>query len=407
MISLTHLEEGVISPRGFRATGVSCGLKTGGFKDISLLISEVPCTTAMAFTKNKIQGAHISVDKKYINNDCCAIVINSGNANCLTGQEGIDNAKEIIQFMGDSLGLEKGQCLVASTGAIGLPLNMIRVRYGIERLAVIIHTENNLRNFCAGIMTADTRQKNLAYEFDIDGHKVAIGASAKGASMLRPWLETMQGTLLTIITTDISISQPLLQKALSKAINTSFNRMSIDNDLSPNDSVFILANGLANNQMITDENDPNYSIFEEVLCTITTNIAKILIKQGLGVTRMIHLKLLNAPDDEAEKIIRAIAESYQVKTAFSGQVPFWQKIINVLAYSVKEFDLNNIKISLNHLVLFENGVSNSAVIASTHGELGATEWTIEIDLIKGQSDTYLWTCDLSHDYIKVNAHFSE
>lgn len=408
MVPLTHLEEGIISPRGFRATGVSCGLKTGGFKDISLLLSEVPCNTAMAFTKNKIQGAHITLDKERVHEKCCALIINSGNANCLTGQVGIDNAKEIIQLTEDNLGLNRGQCLLASTGAIGLPLNMVRVRYGVDRLATVIQTENNLRNFCAGIMTADTRQKNLACEFDLDGHKITIGVSAKGASMIRPWLETMQGTLLTIITTDINITSLLLQKALSKAISSSFNRMTIDNDLSPNDSVFILANGLANNPVISDENDPRFLIFEEVLNTLTTNIAKILIKQGLGVTRMIHLKLNHSQNaEEGEKVIRAIAESYQVKTAFSGQVPFWQKIINVLSYTLSDFDLQKIKITLNHLILFENGAVNTASLASTHGELGSTEWVIEVDLNNGTYDTYLWTCDLSHDYIKVNAHFSE
>ncbi|MGL4366887.1 MAG: bifunctional glutamate N-acetyltransferase/amino-acid acetyltransferase ArgJ [Brevinemataceae bacterium] len=408
MVDLSHLEEGIISPIGFRATGVSCGLKTGGFKDMSLILSQKPCTTAMAFTSNKINGAHITIDKERFHNSIKAVIINSGNANCLTGQEGMNNAREMVEMVEKNLELHPGECLIASTGTIGQQLNMIRVKYGIDRISSIIKNENNIRHFCSGIMTSDTRQKNIAYEFDLEGTKIRIGVSAKGASMMNPWLESMQGTLLTFITTDIAISKELLSLSLSKAITTSFNRISIDNDTSPNDSIFILANGMAENPIINDEKDPRFHIFSEVLNKILLEMSKLLLKQGLGVTKLVHLEIKEATSlEQAEKLVRNIAYSYQVKTALFGQVPVWQKIINILGYSDIDFDINNVSITLNGLTLFTNGKINSSNTTTTYTEIFTTEYSIVITLGMGEASTDLWTCDLSHDYVKVNSHFLE
>ncbi|MGL4388002.1 MAG: bifunctional ornithine acetyltransferase/N-acetylglutamate synthase [Brevinema sp.] len=408
MVEVSHLEDGIIAPIGFKATGVSCGLKHGGSKDISLLLSQEPCTTAMAFTKNKIQGSHIAVDKERINGTCRALLINSGNANCLTGQQGVDDAQEIVRLTEEKLQLRTGECLLASTGVIGQPIDMLRIKYGIERLVTVIRTENNIKHFGSGIMTAENRQKNLAYGFVLDGIPVRIGVSAKGTTMIKPWLETMQGTLITIITSDICIEKKLLQDALADAIGISFNRMSIDNDLSPNDSVFFLANGMAKNPIISDKNDPRYIIFSEVLQQILIQTTKLLIRQGLGVTKLINLNIKNAVSaEQAENLVRKIAESYQVKTAFYGQLPAWQKILNVVSYSNTDFDLNSIEIKINNQVLFSNGVANIANYATARSHMAHVECLIEVDLKKGSYDTQLWTCDLSHDYVKSNSFLSE
>ena len=409
MVEIQQLEDGVTAPQGFRATGVSCGLKTGGSKDISLLLSETPCNVAMAFTKNRVQGAHITIDKKRLKTPCHAVLINSGNANCLTGQEGLDNAQQMVDSTEDLLNIPKGSCLIASTGSIGIPLNMTRVKYGIERLVNVIPNETNIRNFGSGISTSDTRQKNLAYRFKIDDHeKITIGASVKGESMIKPWLETMHGTLLAFITTDANISIPLLQKALSLAIDQSFNRISIDNDLSPNDSVFLLANGQAQNELISKESDPRFVIFVDVLKQLLLNIAKLLLKQGLGTTKLIQLQVKNAATPEqAETLARSIAESYQVKTGFFGQKSAWQRIINVISSSNIEFDINSTTLLLNNSVLFEKGQPNTSHIANVSQNMNAIECTITIDLEMGSYDTELWTCDLTHDYIKFNSLSSE
>ena len=408
MVQIKQIEDGVTAPKGLRATGVSCGLKTGGSKDISLLLSDKLCNVAMAFTKNRIQGAHIFIDKKRINKPCHAILINSGNANCLTGQEGIDNAQQMINLTEELLNIEKGSCLLASTGTIGVPLNMTRVKYGIERLINVIPNETNIRHFGSGISTSDTRQKNLAYQFKIDQDDIVIGVSAKGESMIKPWLETMHGTLLAFITTDANISQALLQKALSLSIAKSFNRISIDNDISPNDSVFLLANGQAQNTLISDESDPRFTIFVDVLNKILIDIAKLLLKQGLGTTKLIHLQVKNvATMEQAESLIRSIAESYQVKTGFFGQKSAWQKIINVIASSNIDFEIEKMTLFLNDFILFEKGQPYSSHIAIVSQIMSAIECTITIDLGIGSHNTELWTCDLTHDYIKFNALTSE
>ncbi|MGL4560903.1 MAG: bifunctional ornithine acetyltransferase/N-acetylglutamate synthase [Brevinema sp.] len=408
MIELSYLEDGVIAPMGFKATGVSCGLKHGGSKDISLLLSQEPCTTAMAFTKNRIQGSHIIVDKERINNNCRALLINSGNANCLTGQQGIDNAREILALTEEKLNLRTGECLLASSGVIGQPIDMVRMRYGIERLSTVIQTENNIKYFGAGIMTSENRQKNLAYGFSLDGIPIRMGLSSKGTTMIKPWLETMQGTLIAIITSDICIEKKLLQEALSEAIGISLNRMSIDNDLSPNDSVFFLANGMAKNPIIADKNDPRYRIFLDVLKQLLTEITKILIRQGLGITKLINLNVLNATSPEqAENLVRKIAESYQVKTSFHGQLPAWQKILNVVSYSNTDFDLNTVVVKINGHTLFSEGTINIANYATARSHMAQVECLVEIDLKQNSHNAQLWTCDLSHDYVKSNSFLSE
>lgn len=408
MVDILNLEEGIFSPIGFRGTGVSCGLKTGGSKDISILVSETPCNTAMAFTKNRIQGAHIVIDKARITNQCNALLVNSGNANCLTGQEGVDNALYMVQLIEELLKIPVGSCLIASTGVMGLPLNMTRIKYGIERLIHVLPNETNIRHFCTGIMTTDTRQKNIAHQFKLGNDTVTIGVTAKGDSMVKPWLETMHGTLLVFISTDANISQPLLQETLSAAIEKSFNRMSIDNDLSPNDSVFLLANGMAQQQCITNQEDPRYTIFSEVLENLLITLAKQLIKQGLGVTKLVYCTVTNASTaTEAEKIVRAIAESYQVKTSLFGQKTAWQKIINVIAYTSDDFDLQKLAIFLNDRVLFENGSVHTQNVVASHSDMSSIDCTLTIDLHQGTESASLWTCDLTHDYIKSNSFINE
>lgn len=409
MGEMQFLEEGIISPKGFRATGISCGLKNGGSKDISLLLSSKLCNVAMAFTKNRIQGAHIVVDKERIGKQCQAIIINSGNANCITGQVGIENAHTMVDTAEELLKISKGSCLVASTGVIGRQLNMTRIKYGIERITNLIPNETNIRYFYSGIATSDTRQKNIAYRFKLnDNEEVTIGVSAKGESMLKPWIETMHGTLLVFITTDADISALLMQKALSHTIENSFNRMSVDNDMSPNDSVFFLANGEAKNEPIIDEKDPRFEVFVEVLQKILIDTTKQLIKQGLGTTKLINLHINNAANSEqAEKLVRSIAESYQVKSGFLGQRSSWHKIINVVSYSGVDFDLETLKVTLNNHTVFEKGTPNTSYIASSQGDLSSIECTLTIDLQQGDAHSMLWTCDLTHDYLKVNSVLSE
>lgn len=408
MAEYINLEDGCISPKGFRATGVSSGLKTGGFKDISLLLSDTPCLLAAAFSSSPIQGVHIVLDKERSNNPISAVIVNSGNGNCLTGEEGLANGREILKTAEDTLSIPEGQVILASTGVIGQQLNMTYVRYGINRLATIINTESSIRNFCAGIMTTDTRQQNAACEFRLDEKtSVRIGCSAKGASMIKPKLQ-LHATLLAFITTDAAIEKALLQKALDKAIAISFNRISIDNDTSPNDTVLLLANGAAENDPISSEDDPRFALFCEMLNHVAVQTARGLIRNGLGITKLVHLLVRGAETEaEAETLIRAIAESYQFKTAMFGQQPSWQKILNIIAYTLPASYLDNVEILFNNLTLYADGRQNPSAVASAHAEMTNVECTIVVDLHSGSKESFLYTCDLSHDYVKINAYFPE
>ncbi|MGL5955826.1 MAG: bifunctional ornithine acetyltransferase/N-acetylglutamate synthase [Brevinema sp.] len=404
MVEIQRLEEGIVAVQGFRATGVSCGLKTGGSKDISLLFSDTPCNTAMAFTKNKIQGAHIALDKERINQPCQALLINSGNANCLTGKEGLGHAHEMIETVAELLKIPTTSCLLASTGPIGIPLNMTRVKYGIERLVNVIPNESNLRNFCSGISTSDTRYKNLAYRFKLGDDYITIGATAKGESMLKPWMETMQATLLIVITTDAHMTSSLLEKALAKTLDQTVNRISVDNDTSPNDSIFLLANGLSEQTIIDSEQDSRFEPFVEVLQKILLDISKLLLKQGLGTTRLLNIQIKNAPSlENAESLTRALAESYQVKAGFFGQKIPWQKMVNVIASHTDDFDLEKLILTCNNLILFEKGQANTAQIATMAFDMTALEVSVVVDLQNGQYSRELWTCDLTHDYLKFSS----
>ncbi len=404
-INIKLLEGGVNVPKGFHATGISCGLKEGGYKDIGLILSDKPCTIAACFTKNRVKAAPVLLDIKRVNNQISAIVVNSGNANCLTGKKGEEDALKMASLVEEKLSLPEGSTLVASTGVIGQKLIMDRVQYGIEKICNLIKNENDYKNFSNAIMTTDKKMKNVAYEFEIDGTPVRIGGTAKGAGMIKPNLEIPHATMLVFITTDALISKEMLNRALKDAIEVSFNRISVDNDTSTNDSVFIMANGKAKNTKI-DAEDNNYIIFREVLIKVCQSLAKMIVKDGEGVTKFIQIKVENALSlSDAEKIARAIADSYLVKTAIYGQNPNWGRILAAAGYSGAKFEPSHIKLLINNLIIFEKNEVNRANEGKLPAEMLSPEISITLDLGIGKKDFFIWTSDLSCDYVKINAHY--
>jgi len=405
MEKIRLIEGGVNTPRGFRATGVSCGLKEGGYKDIALLYSEVPCETVCAFTQNRVKAAPILVNIERQNNKIQAIITNSGNANCVTGEEGIQNAREMVDLTEKCLNLPQGSAMVASTGVIGRKLDMDKIRYGIQRLCNTIRTDNDIRSYATAIMTTDTKIKTLACECDIAGTTVRIGITAKGAGMIKPNLKIPHATMLVYITTDAAISREMLTLALEDAIGLSFNRISVDNDTSTNDSVFLLANGMAENPPISKD-DEDFQIFKTALTLVCQEIAKQIVKDGEGATKLVKIEAIRAlTSTDAEKIVRSVADSYLVKTAIFGQNPNWGRILAAMGYSGAKFDLERVVVSLNNIVLFENGEPQKEGISRADVLMRENELTITIDLNIGHKDFFVWTCDLSHDYVKINSHY--
>ncbi len=404
-LQLKVLEGGIAEPAGFRATGISCGLKEGGYKDVGLILSKVPCETACVFTKNKIKAAPVLLDISRNNNPISAIIANSGNANCLTGKTGDENALAMSGLVERSLSLKEGSVMVASTGVIGRKLIMDRVIYGIEKVCNLIKTENDYKNFSNAIMTTDKKMKNCAYEFEINGRPIRIGGTAKGAGMIKPNLESPHATILVFITTDASITREMLNLALKEAVDLSFNRISVDNDTSTNDSVFLMANGQAGNEKISSDND-SLKIFKQVLIKVCQNLAKMIVKDGEGASKVINITVTNAlTSTDAEKIARAVGDSYLVKTAIYGQSPNWGRILAALGYSGAKFNVSQIKLSINDLVIFEKGDVNKANESKATGEMLSPEINISLDIGIGKKEYFLWTCDLTCDYVKINASY--
>jgi glutamate N-acetyltransferase/amino-acid N-acetyltransferase len=398
-------EGGLTFPQGFHAAGVSCGIKEGGYKDIGIVFSDTPCVVAAAFTQNKVKAAPVLLDMQRLKNKISAIIVNSGNANCLTGKKGEEDALTMATETEKKLNLKPGSVLVASTGVIGEYLNMDRILYGINRITRNINYDDNYLNFSHSIMTTDTRTKNVAYSFKLGGKAVKIGLTAKGAGMIKPVLAVPHATMLVFITTDAKIAKPLLEKALEKAIEVSFNRISVDNDTSTNDSVFLLANELAGNAEIVEEND-DYRTFCEVLTVGCTDMAKLLVKDGEGASKLIKITINNAMTaGDAEKAARAIADSYLVKTAMFGGSPNWGRIVSALGYSGAKFDVSKLKLYINDLVIYENNTVNRPNKSQATSEMIPNEIHITLDLNLGNKSYFMWTCDLTYDYVKINAHY--
>ncbi len=396
---------GISSVKGFRVNGIACGLKELSFKDLGIIYSETLCDVAALFTNNKIKSAHIIVDAERLDNKIHAIVVNSGNANCLTGEIGIKNAKEMLQAVEKSLNLPEDSVLVASTGVIGKFLNMDVVLYGIEKLCRIIRMESDEKNFSHAIMTTDRKIKTAAVEFEINGKKIRIGGAVKGAGMIKPALSEFHATMLAFIVTDAKIEKKALKEALIEATELSFNRICVDNDTSTNDSVFLLSNSMAENPKIFLGTEA-YEIFKSHLVNLCQFLARMIVKDGEGATKIVKIVVENAlTETDAYKMARAIGESYLVKTAIFGQSPNWGRILAAIGYSGGKFDLKRLKLYFNDLLIFSDGEVVPENESKAGNEMISNEMTIRVDINLGRKNYFIWTSDLSCDYVKINASY--
>lgn len=404
----TRVDGGVTAAKGFFATGVSCGLKEGGYKDIGMIWSEKPCEVAASFTGNRVKAHPVLLDVERVNKGgkISAVVVNSGNANCLTGPQGDVNALAMAETTEKGLGIPAGSALVASTGVIGVPLKMSSVTYGIEKLCTKVKSETDYHNFAFSIMTTDNREKHVAVEFKLGGKTVRLGLTAKGAGMIKPKLDTLHATMLVFITTDAALDREVMQAALKNAVDFSFNRICVDNDTSTNDTVILLSNGAANNAK-PELNGEDHQLFADALRYVCTEAAKLLARDGEGANKLIEIRVKNAVTaNDAKKIAVAISESYLVKTAFYGGDPNWGRIVAAMGYADAKFDIARLKVSIDGIPIFENGTGIPANRGEVASEMAAVEQVIDLDLGIGGKDYTMWTCDLSYDYIKINAHYS-
>lgn len=389
----------VIIP-GFKFSGVSAGIKKTKKKDIALIFSETKAVIAGVFTTNKIKAAPVKFDIKRIRHHrkSQAIIINSGNANACTGLQGLKDANEMAEITAKQLGIPSELVYVASTGYIGRPLPMQKIKKTIPK-AVKKLSPRAIKEAASAIITTDTFPKIFSRMINIDGKKGTIAGIAKGAGMICPNMATM----LSFIVTDIAVESGALNSALREAVKKSFNRLTIDNDMSTNDTVLIMANGRLKNTPIKKRSSV-YRIFENALSETAYNLSKMIALDGEGATKLIEVVVKGAKtESDAEKAAKSIANSLLVKTAVYGKSPNWGRIMAAIGYSGIEISEQKINISLNNLKQVNKGIG---VKQTSKNLFLKKEITIIADLGLGKKEAKVLTCDLTEKYIKINARYS-
>jgi glutamate N-acetyltransferase/amino-acid N-acetyltransferase len=392
---------GVTAPRGFRADGISCGIKKKG-KDLAIISSETRAQAAALFTTNKLQAAPLKVTQEHLRDGIAqAIIVNSGNANSATGEEGLRDAREMAKLIAVKLGIEESDVLVASTGIIGKKLQMDKIKAGIGKLLPQRNIEAS-KIAAEAIMTTDTFPKEIAVTTKVGKEKITVGAFAKGAGMVSPHLATM----LAFITTDALITPVALRSTLRRAVAGSFNMINIDGDMSTNDMVIILANGMAKNKEIT-LHSKELAKFQEAITFVTSSLAKMIVKDAEGATKFVEVNVKNATSfAHAEKACLAIAKSNLVKAALYGCDPNWGRIISALGSSRINIDSKKIDIYIAGTMVAQNGVEVKFDSQVVKKKMSQEEFIILVDIKIGNKEATAWMCDLSPNYVRINSSYS-
>ena len=396
-------------PRGFLWGAVRAGIKASGRADLSAIIAPDTAAAAALYTTNKIQAAPLLIDRRHYaanGGRVHTVLINAGNANCATGEAGIVAAEQCCDAAAEAFGCAPEAVFPSSTGIIGVPLPVEKVRAALPALrAAVGDTADHFAGIAAAIMTTDTRPKTAHAIVDIDGRQVRIAGVAKGAGMIHPQLAAApHATMLVYLCTDAAAEPALLERLLIKAGETSFNRISIDGDTSTNDTVLLLASGAAGAIL----NDENAGGFAEALSQVCTSLAKQIVADGEGATHLVELNIHGAASDaDALRIAKAIAHSPLVKTAWAGSDPNWGRLIAAAGYSGAEVDPARIAIRLGDLLICERGGRSANFDeAAAHRYLSQPEFAVHIDLGLGNGACRFWTCDLTREYVSINADYS-
>ena len=399
---LNDINGGITAPRGFSAGSAECGIKHVGRPDLTIIVSDRTASCAGMFTTNRIKGAPVLVSRRNVQNGAArAIIANSGNANTCNGEDGLSAAAAMTVETARLIGCDSSEVLVASTGVIGRPFPIEKVVAGIPRAVAALSPDGGALAARA-IMTTDTVPKEISVEFDSGEVPIRIGAIAKGSGMIRPDMATM----LCFITTDADIEPSALRKALRHAVSASFNCITVDGDMSTNDTVVVLANGRAGNLTIKSRSRA-FDVFTEALTEVCLRMAKALVRDGEGATKFITLRVSGAASkEEARQVGMAIANSPLVKTAFYGNDPNWGRIICAAGYSGVAVDESLITIAVNGVQLFDTGRVIPIDDAEMRKQLSGREIQVDVGLGMGQAESAIYSTDMSHDYIKINAEYT-
>ena len=404
MTSDAHAGEWIL-PAGFRAGGVRAGIKPSGGLDLAVLIADRDCSAAGTFTTNRIAAAPVHWDKALVPSSVIrAVIINAGNANAATGRQGLSNARRTAEVAADRLGCRPEQVLVASTGVIGHQLPMDKVTAGVAAaIAAAAGSATGFRDASLAILTTDTRPKVVSKRWQVgdDAREVTLLGMAKGAAMIGPRMATMLGFLLT----DVRVAADDLQRILAGAVEDSFNCVSVEGHTSTNDTVLILAGGDPNQAPLSG---PDLVEFAAMVRETCVELARMIPEDGEGATHLITIDVAGARDrEEARTIARAVADSPLVKTAIHGADPNWGRIVSAAGYSGVPFEEDELSLWLNETPLYRAGVPLAFDAAAVSAHLRANrETTIKLGLQRGDGAIRFWTCDLTADYIRLNADYT-
>ena len=405
---MKQIPGGVTAAKGFEAAGVEAGIKYKNRMDMALVYSEVPCKAAGTFTTNVVKAAPVKWDYKVVNESeyAQAVIINAGVANACTGTEGYGYCLDTAKAAGKAFGIPEESVLVASTGVIGMQLPMDKILAGVEKLAEAKGGSLEHGTLASkAIMTTDTVNKEIAVEFEVGGKTAVIGGMCKGSGMIHPNMCTMLG----FVTTDVNISKELLLKALQENVKDTYNMVSVDGDTSTNDTVLLLANGMAGNPEITEENE-DYKAFCEALNVVNTFLARKIAGDGEGATALFEVKVINAASkEEAVLLSKSVVTSSLTKAAIYGHDANWGRILCALGYSGVQFDPEKVDLyfesAAGKLKIIENGVSTGYSEEAATKILSEEEVTAIADMKMGEACATAWGCDLTYDYVKINADY--
>ena len=402
------IEGGVTAAQGFEAAGVEAAVKYENRKDMAIVYSRVPCRAAGVFTSNVVKAAPVLWDREVVAHSPCvqAVIVNTGIANAATGRQGYAYCRQTAERAAELLGISADAVLVGSTGVIGNQLPIDRILAGVEKLAAArADTAEAASDAAEAIMTTDTVPKQAAVQFEIGGRTVTVGAMSKGAGMIHPNMCTMLG----FITTDIAISRELLQEALREDVVDTFNMISVDGDTSTNDTLVVLANGLAGNPEITEKNE-DYDKFRQALNCVNTTLAKKMAGDGEGATALFETKVIHAATkQDARRLSRSVISSNLCKAAIYGHDANFGRFLCALGYAGAAFDPEKIELYFENgeksMLIYRDGAAVDYSEEEATEILSSPEVRVLVDMHMGDAEAAAWGCDLSYDYVKINADY--
>ena len=402
---MKEIQGGICAAKGFKANGIHCGIRKNKSKrDLSLVVSDIRATAAAVYTTNLVKGAPILVNQKHLADGYAqAIICNSGIANTCNAN-GIEMAEEMGKLVEKATGVKSDDVVIASTGVIGMPLNVTPIANGMDELVAGLGYDNN-GLAAEGIMTTDTKKKEIAVSFEIDGVECRIGGMAKGSGMIHPNMATM----LVFVTSDVAITSEMLQKAVSDDVKTSFNMISVDGDTSTNDTFAVLANGMAGNKVIDSEGEA-YDAFCEALHKVSVDLSRKIAGDGEGATKLLECKVTGGKTDEiAKKVAKSVICSSLTKAAMFGADANWGRVHCAIGYSGADVDIEKINVSFESakgmIEVCHNGAGVDFSEEKAKEILLENEIDILIDLNDGDFDATAWGCDLTYEYVKINGDY--